>query len=205
VSLNTSAGPSAKNDEQREIQEHTAPSAGFDGLGTSNEQDDTQHTRAEAMTVDLAPLPGFPVQRDLIADIDQMMEQIKRLKPYLQASGQLHTTQDGAVNMFEYLQSPEELQRFELLSNCIACGVCEGSCPVYAGGEAFIGPAALVINSRFINDSRDDATRERLDDISDADGIAACQSVRACSRHCPKGIDVGEEMWKLVELRPSGR
>jgi succinate dehydrogenase / fumarate reductase, iron-sulfur subunit len=157
------------------------------------------------MTVDLAPLPGFPVLRDLIADIDQMMEQIKRLKPYLQASGQLHTTQDGAVNMFEYLQSPEELQRFELLSNCIACGVCEGSCPVYAGGEAFIGPAALVINSRFINDSRDDATKERLDDISDADGIAACQSVRACSRHCPKGIDVGEEMWKLVELRPSGR
>lgn len=205
VPLNTSAGSSAKNDEQREIQENTAPSAGFDSLGTSNEQDCTQHNGAEAMTVDLAPLPGFPVQRDLIADIDQMMEQIKRLKPYLQASGQLHTTQDGAVNMFEYLQSPEELQRFELLSNCIACGVCEGSCPVYAGGEAFIGPAALVINSRFINDSRDDATRERLDDISDADGIAACQSVRACSRHCPKGIDVGEEMWKLVELRPSGR
>lgn len=154
---------------------------------------------SEDLVVDLAPLPGFPVQRDLISDIDQMLDQIKRLKPYLQASGKLNTTSSGDVNVFEYLQSPQELQQYELLSNCIACGVCEGSCPVYAGGEAFIGPAALVINSRFINDSRDGATRGRLEDIAQADGIAACQSVRACSRHCPKGIDVGEEMWKLVE------
>jgi succinate dehydrogenase / fumarate reductase iron-sulfur subunit len=149
--------------------------------------------------VEIAPLPGFSVQRDLISDIDPMLEQIKRLRPYLQAKGELKTTASGAVNVFEYLQSPEELQQYELLSNCIACGVCEGSCPVYAGGEAFIGPAALVINSRFINDSRDKASKSRLEDIAEADGIAACQSVRACSRHCPKGIDVGEEMWKLVE------
>lgn len=149
--------------------------------------------------IELAPLPGFPVQRDLIADIDPMLEQIKRMKPYLQAKGLLATKADGAVDVFEYLQRPEQLHRYELLSNCIACGVCEGSCPVYAGGEAFIGPAALIMSSRFINDSRDGATDQRLDDIRQADGIAACQSVRACSRHCPKGIDVGEEMWRLVE------
>ena len=148
--------------------------------------------------IELAALPGFPVQRDLIADIDPMLEQIKRLKPYLQASGKLATTKDGNVDVFEYLQQPEQLATYETLSNCIACGVCEGSCPVFAGGEAFIGPAALITASRFINDSRDTAADARMDAIDTADGIAACQSVRACSRQCPRGIDVGEEIWQLI-------
>lgn len=148
--------------------------------------------------IELAALPGFPVQRDLIADIDPMLEQIKRLKPYLQASGKLATTKDGNVDVFEYLQQPEQLAAYETLSNCIACGVCEGSCPVFAGGEAFIGPAALITASRFINDSRDTAADARMDAIDTADGIAACQSVRACSRQCPRGIDVGEEIWQLI-------
>ena len=98
----------------------------------------------------------------------------------------------------EYLQNPEQLAKYELLSNCIACGVCEGACPVYAGGDAFIGPAALIWASRFVNDSRDTKAMERMDAIDTADGVAACQSVRACSRHCPRGIDVGEEMWQIV-------
>ncbi|WEV68831.1 2Fe-2S iron-sulfur cluster-binding protein [Bifidobacterium sp. ESL0775] len=149
--------------------------------------------------IEIAPLPGFPVLRDLIVDIDQMMSQIKKLEPYLKADGKLATTEDGKIDMFEYLQRPEELKRYELLSNCISCGVCEGSCPVYAGGEAFIGPAALIAASRFINDSRDDDTNARLNAIATADGITACQSVRACSRECPRGIDVGEEMWQLTE------
>ena len=148
--------------------------------------------------IELAALPGFPVQRDLIADIDPMLEQIKRLRPYLQASGKLATTKDGNVDVFEYLQQPEQLATYETLSNCIACGVCEGSCPVFAGGEAFIGPAALITASRFINDSRDTAADARMDAIDTADGIAACQSVRACSRQCPRGIDVGEEIWQLI-------
>ena len=148
--------------------------------------------------IELAALPGFPVQRDLIADIDPMLEQINRLKPYLQASGKLATTKDGNVDVFEYLQQPEQLATYETLSNCIACGVCEGSCPVFAGGEAFIGPAALITASRFINDSRDTAADARMDAIDTADGIAACQSVRACSRQCPRGIDVGEEIWQLI-------
>ena len=138
------------------------------------------------------------MQRDLIADIDPMIEQIKRLKPYLQADGKLATTKDGKIDVFEYLQRPEQLAAYETLSNCIACGVCEGSCPVFAGGEAFIGPAALITASRFINDSRDTAADARMDAIDAADGIAACQSVRACSRHCPRGIDVGEEIWQLI-------
>ena len=149
--------------------------------------------------IELAPLPGFPVQRDLIADIDQMLGQIRKLKPYLQASGELATTADGKINAFEYLQNPQQLAKYELLSNCIACGTCEGSCPVYAGGEAFIGPAALIAASRFINDSRDGQTDARMDAIDSADGIAACQSVRACTRECPRGIDVGEAIRTAAE------
>lgn len=148
--------------------------------------------------IELAALPGFPVQRDLIADIDPMLDQLKKLKPALEADGVLATTKDGKVDVFEYLQNPEQLARYERLTNCIACGVCEGSCPVFAGGDAFIGPAALIWSSRFINDSRDVKAAERMDAIDTADGVAACQSVRACSRQCPRGIDVGEEMWQIV-------
>lgn len=158
-----------------------------------------QQAMQQEWVIDLASLPGFAVQRDLIADIDPMLEQIKRLKPYLQAQGTLALTDEGKVNVFEYLQKPEELAQYELLSNCIACGVCEGSCPVYAGGEAFVGPAAVVVASRFMHDSRDTATEARLAQIGQPDAAPACQSVRACSMHCPKGIDVGEEIWNVIQ------
>ena len=170
----------------------TAASDGFRSTGA-----DPAAGNGEGV-IDLAALPGFPVRRDLIADIDIMLEQIKRVKPLLQADGVLATTKDGKVDVTEYLQHPDELQRYLLLSDCIACGVCEGSCPVYAGGEAFVGPAALIAASRFINDSRDTATQARLQEINTDDGITACQSVKACGRQCPRGINVGEEMWQLT-------
>ena len=173
-----------------------------DNEGFRNTGDDFQPVPAQdgddLGVIELAALPGFPVRRDLVADIDQMLDQIKKLKPYLQANDDLATTEDGKIDAFEYLQNPQQLAKYELLSNCIACGTCEGSCPVYAGGEAFIGPAALIAASRFINDSRDMQTAARMDAIDSADGIAACQSVRACSRECPRGIDVGEEIWQLI-------
>lgn len=144
--------------------------------------------------IELSPLSGFTVQRDLICDITPMISQIKRLEPYLQANN------IGNINILEFLQNPQELQKFELLSNCILCGACEGVCPIYASGEAFIGPAALVNAARFIYDSRDNAGKHRLDLINSADGISACQSVRACSKQCPRGIDIGEEIWQLTTL-----
>ena len=170
---------------------------GFRHTGTeAEESDDSAENVANAAAaqnsaangslgvIELASLPGFPPQRDLIADIDPMLNQIRKLTPYLQADGVLATTAEGKVDVFEYLQNPEQLAKYELLSNCIACGVCEGACPVYAGGDAFIGPAALIWASRFVNDSRDTKAMERMDAIDTADGVAACQSVRACSRHC---------------------
>lgn len=146
--------------------------------------------------IEVAPLSGFAVQRDLICDLSPMIAQLKRLEPYLQTQNVQTRNSSGKLAIIEFLQHPEQLAKFELLSNCIMCGVCEGICPVYAGGEAFIGPAALVNAARFINDSRDNATNRRLDLADSSDGISACQSVRACSRQCPRGIDVGEEIWQ---------
>lgn len=177
----------------------TSDEEGFRKTGTPDPNTDHANGNDHSWgTVTLAPLPGFAVIRDLVVNIDPMLDQIRRLTPYLRADGRLATTSEGKVDVFEYLQHPDQLARYELLSNCIACGVCEGSCPVYAGGDAFIGPAALINASRFINDSRDTATDERRNAIDTADGIAACQSVRACSRECPRGIDVGEEIWQLI-------
>ena len=126
-----------------------------------------------------------------------MLNQIRKLKPYLQADGVLATTSEGKVDVFEYLQRPEQLAKYELLSNCIACGVCEGACPVYAGGDASLGRRPdldLPLRERFEGHRND----ERLDAIDTADGVAACQSVRACSRHCPRGIDVGRGDVQIV-------
>lgn len=150
--------------------------------------------------IEVAPLSGFAVQRDLICDLSPMIAQLKRLEPYLQAQNVQTRNSSGKLAIIEFLQHPEQLAKFELLSNCIMCGVCEGICPVYAGGEAFIGPAALINAARFINDSRDNATNRRLELADSSDGISACQSVRACSRQCPRGIDVGEEIWQLTTL-----
>lgn len=159
----------------------------------------TPASSADTPVIDLAPIAAFSVQRDLIADIDPMLDQIRALQPYLQARGDLAMTADGKVNVFEYLQSPEQLAKFEQLTTCIACGVCEASCPVFVGGDAFVGPAALVNQIRFIDDSRDGAASERLAAISESDGLPACQSVRACGLNCPQGIDVGEVIWQFIQ------
>ncbi|WP_332468172.1 succinate dehydrogenase/fumarate reductase iron-sulfur subunit [Bifidobacterium choladohabitans] len=161
---------------------------------------------AESFIIEIRPLPGFIPLRDLIVDTNAMFEQIRRFKPYLlhddssADSGQADRTKAAKTEpASEYKQTPEELARYELLSTCIACGLCQGACPIYAGGEAFAGPAAMIAAARFINDSRDGHRQERLEAIDQVDGIQACQSIRACTRPCPRGIDVGEEMWKLVE------
>lgn len=180
---------------------------------TATENDDGETPQANIRTpqdgcdipdygiIEIKPLAGFTVLRDLIVDTDRMMNQIRSLKPYLESAGHEDHV-DKRIgeehDMVEHLQRPEKLERYERLTNCISCGICEASCPVYSGGEAFVGPAALITASRFINDSRDGQSTQRLQSIQTNDGINACQSIRACSRPCPQGIDVGEEIWRLV-------
>lgn len=126
-----------------------------------------------------------------------MLDQIRRLKPYLQANGELATTAEGKIDAFGISATPRttrQIRTAEQLHCVVVPG--EGSCPVYAGGEAFIGPAALITASRFINDSR----RYRLLRVWMPSGRRhRSMPVGArCSRECPRGIDVGEEIWQLI-------
>lgn len=202
-------GANARPESTNSVQSRGFRKTGTASSSSQSEKSQTLQQKSKETTtlqngtfgvIELAPLSGFAVQRDLICDISPMISQIKRLEPYLQASNVSTRNTEGKLQLIEFLQHPEELKKFELLSNCIMCGACEGICPIYAGGEAFIGPAALVNAARFIYDSRDNATEHRLDLIDSSDGISACQSVRACSRQCPRGIDIGEEIWQLTTL-----
>lgn len=156
-------------------------------------------------TIDLAACPAFHPIRDLIANMEPMFTQIRKLKPYLQAAGALRTTGSGAVNVLEYLQHPDELEAFEQLTNCIDCGVCEGACPIYVQGSPFVGPAAAVAAGRFIFDSRDGHTQERLDALDSKGGIWACKGIRACTQRCPRGIDVSGAIWKIMNAIKENR
>ena len=154
--------------------------------------------------LEVAPLTAFATLRDLIIDIDPMLDAIKRMKPYLQAGGVdaadvLPTTAEGKTDVFELLQSPEQLAAYEQLTNCIACGVCEGGCPIYLGDKPFVGPAPLVAAMRFINDSRDQATDERYGLLDDPAAIWACRGLRVCTQHCPRGIDVAGNLWVTMK------
>lgn len=132
-------------------------------------------------TVVLRPLPGFPVVRDLIVDMEQFFAHYHAVKPYLIA--------DEPAPERERLQTPEERERLDGLWECILCGCCSGFCPSYWWNpDKFLGPAALLQGYRFIADSRDTATRQRLEHLDDVYRLYRCRSIMNCTEVCPKGL-----------------
>ncbi len=130
----------------------------------------------------LRPMTGMPVIRDLIVDLTNFFKQYEKTKPYLQNS----QPAPGA----ERLQSPEEREKLDGLYECIMCGCCSSSCPSYWWNpEKFLGPAASLQAARFILDSRDDATQERLAQLEDAYSIFRCRTIMNCADVCPKGLN----------------
>ena len=130
----------------------------------------------------IRPLSGFPVIRDLIVDMTQFYEQYERIKPYLQ--------NDTPVPAKERLQSPEERAKLDGLYECILCACCTSSCPSYWWNpEKFVGPAGLLQAERFIVDSRDTATMERLDDLEDPYSVFRCRTIMNCVSVCPKKLN----------------
>lgn len=124
---------------------------------------------------------GMPVIRDLIVDMTTFFQQYESIKPYLKNS--------STPPARERLQSPEERAKLDGLYECIMCGCCSSSCPSFWWNpEKFKGPAALLQASRFIQDSRDDQTEARLDDLSDAYSLLRCRGVMNCTDVCPKGL-----------------
>lgn len=130
----------------------------------------------------LRPLPGLPVIRDLVVDMAQFYAQYEKIKPYLQ--------NDTPPPEQERLQSPEERSKLDGLYECILCACCSTSCPSFWWNpDKFLGPAALLQAYRFIADSRDTATEERLADLQDPFSVFRCHGIQNCVSVCPKGLN----------------
>ncbi len=143
--------------------------------------------------VELRPLPGLPVIRDLIVDMTQFFNQYHSIQPYLQ-------NHDPAPEK-ERLQSPEERDQLNGLWECILCACCSTSCPSYWWNpDKFVGPAGLLWAYRFIADSRDQATGERLDNLEDPYRLFRCHTIMNCVDACPKGLNPTRAIGHIKEL-----
>jgi succinate dehydrogenase / fumarate reductase iron-sulfur subunit len=134
-------------------------------------------------TIVLRPLPGLPVVRDLIIDMTQFYNQYEKIKPYLINDGKEQPAR-------EHLQTIEEREKLDGLYECILCACCSTSCPSFWWNpDKFIGPAGLLHAYRFLIDSRDTATEERLDGLQDAYSVFRCHGIMNCVDVCPKGLN----------------
>ncbi len=129
------------------------------------------------------PLNNFPIERDLVVVLDDFLNKLQEVKPWI-IRDDVHTTEDG-----EYRQSPAELAKFKQFTMCINCMLCYAACPVSGLEEAFIGPAALALGQRYQLDARDQGRTQRLDVLYDEHGIWDCTFVGECSVVCPKDVD----------------
>ncbi|MCV6621479.1 MAG: succinate dehydrogenase iron-sulfur subunit [Cellvibrionaceae bacterium] len=136
----------------------------------------------ENNTLVLRPLPGLPVIRDLVIDMSQFYEQYKKITPYLQ--------NNEPAPAIERLQSPEDRAKLDGLYECILCACCSTSCPSFWWNpDKFIGPAGLLQAYRFLADSRDTATEERLANLDDPFSVFRCHGIQNCVSVCPKGLN----------------
>lgn len=130
----------------------------------------------------LRPMPGLPVVRDLVIDMSQFYKQYEKIKPYL-----MNDTPPPAI---ERLQSIEEREKLDGLYECILCACCSTSCPSFWWNpDKFIGPAGLLQAYRFLADSRDTATEERLSELDDPFSVFRCHGIQSCVSVCPKNLN----------------
>lgn len=129
------------------------------------------------------PLSNFPVVRDLVIEMSDFMSKLQSVKPWIVRR------QEQPVSAGEYLQTPEQLDHYKQFSMCINCLLCYAACPVYGLDQHFVGPAALALAQRYNLDSRDEGSAERLEILSQHEGIWGCTFVGECSVVCPKHVD----------------
>lgn len=139
----------------------------------------------------IRPLPAMPVIRDLVVDLQQFYQQYQKIEPFLHAQSPEPTG--------ERLQSPQEREKLDGLYECILCACCTSACPSYWWNpDKFIGPAGLLQAARFIFDSRDDRTRERLEQLNDAYSLFRCHSIMNCVDVCPKGLNPNKAIGHII-------
>lgn len=130
----------------------------------------------------IRPLPGLPIIRDLVVDMAIFYKQYEKVQPYLQ--------NDTPAPGIERLQSPEERAKLDGLYECILCACCSTGCPSFWWNpDKFLGPAALLQAYRFLSDSRDTRTQERLARLDDPFSVFRCHNIMNCIHVCPKGLN----------------
>ncbi|XP_954510.1 succinate dehydrogenase [ubiquinone] iron-sulfur protein, putative [Theileria annulata] len=145
-------------------------------------------------TVEIQPLPGMYVLKDLVPDLTNFYEQYRSVEPWLKRK----TPKEGDK---EYYQSKEDRQKLDGLYECILCACCSTSCPSYWWNpEHYLGPAALMQAYRWIADSRDEYTTERLVEVNDTMKLYRCHGILNCTKVCPKGLDPAGSISKLKKL-----
>ena len=132
--------------------------------------------------VRIEPLENFPIERDLVVVLDDVMEKLQMAKPYI-------IRQDPPPEDREHIQPRSALYKFKQYTMCLNCMFCYAACPQEALDSNFIGPAVLPLAHRYNIDSRDQGKSERLDILADHDGVWNCSFVGACSEVCPKSVD----------------
>ncbi|MBB6249625.1 succinate dehydrogenase iron-sulfur subunit [Nitrospirillum iridis] len=143
--------------------------------------------------VKIYPLPHMPVVKDLVPDLNTIYAQYASIKPWLQS-------QSPAPSR-ERLQSPEEREQLDGLYECILCFCCSTSCPSYWwNGDKYLGPAILLQAYRWIADSRDEMTGERLDNLEDPFRLYRCHTIMNCTQTCPKGLNPAKAIAEIKKL-----
>ncbi|QTR48654.1 succinate dehydrogenase iron-sulfur subunit [Candidatus Thiothrix anitrata] len=149
--------------------------------------------------VTISPLPHMEVVKDLVPDLTHFYAQYASIKPWIQ-------TQTPAPPDRERLQSPEDRKKLDGLYECILCASCSTSCPSYWwNSDRYLGPAVLLQANRWVVDSRDEATGERLDNLEDPFRLYRCHTIMNCTNTCPKGLNpakaIAELKKKMIERR----
>ena len=129
------------------------------------------------------PLKGFPVIRDLVGDLTDFLGKLQSVKPWIIRD------EERPLSEGEHRQTPEQLDEYKQYSMCINCMLCYSACPIYELDPDFIGPAAIALAQRYNMDSRDQGSQDRMDVLSQHDGIWACTLIGECSVVCPKDVD----------------
>ncbi|WP_373016874.1 succinate dehydrogenase iron-sulfur subunit [Thiomicrorhabdus sp.] len=141
----------------------------------------------------IKPLPGLPIIKDLIIDMELFYKHYREVQPYLQ------TTELNPE--LEHLQTPEQREQLDGAYECILCGCCSTSCPSFWWNpDEFLGPAALLAANRFVIDSRDIETKERLQQLDDPMKTFRCRHIQNCTAACPKGLNPSRAIQELKSM-----
>ncbi|HEU5456902.1 MAG TPA: succinate dehydrogenase iron-sulfur subunit [Nocardioides sp.] len=132
--------------------------------------------------ITVEPIKGLPVLKDLVVDMEPFFAAYRSVMPFLVTTGNEPTR--------ERLQSQHDRERFDDTTKCILCAACTTSCPVYWSDGQYFGPQAIVGAHRFIFDSRDEGTDQRLEILNDQEGVWRCRTTFNCTEACPRGIEV---------------